>query len=155
MFSRASFTAGASSRSRSSTARASRTAAAPNGSSSLMQISPRMHRSFLLFSPQLPPGTMTHDPTGGGIAEVAADDHHLGVREALHERLACQCALCLVHVEVAVAQRLDQLNRVMHEVAGDHRLLTPRADEHTDVSRRMPRSREERHLVRQLVLRAD
>ena len=80
MFSRASFTAGASSRRRSSTARALRTAAALNGSSSLTQDLARhvaLRCCAASFGPELPALAIAHDPAGGRVAEMAADDQDL------------------------------------------------------------------------------
>src|SRR5690242_6717229 len=118
MFSRESFTAGASSRSRSSNARALRTAAALNASSSLTQIWPPKPRSFpaegsccpTLLGPELPSAAMTLNPARGRITEVTADYPHLRIREALDELPPGKRGLRLVHVEVGLSRWIGELN---------------------------------------------
>src|SRR5262245_53263476 len=72
-----------------------------------------------LFGSELPPIAVAHDPAGGRIAEVRADDHHLAVGVAIDERTTCRRALRLVHVEIAVGLRGGELDRVMHHVPCD------------------------------------
>src|SRR5882762_766004 len=95
------------------------------GAVDLLRHSPPLCPVSALCGPELPTPTIAHDPTGGRVGEVTADDHHLRIPETLHERLAGDCALRLVHIEVAMAQRLDKLNRMMHQVARYHCLLAP------------------------------
>src|SRR4029077_12873663 len=155
MSSRATFTAGASSRSRSSTARALRTAAALKGSSSVIQISrvtPALLPAAVLCGPELPAAAIAHHPACGRVAEMTADDHDLRIPETLDERLAGERTLCLVHVEVPMTQRLGELNGMMHQVAGNHGGFSARLDEHADVARRMARRRKQRPLLGQPII---
>src|SRR6516165_5633547 len=96
---------------------------------------------------ELPGRTLAHDPARARIAEVAADDQRLALLIALDERAPRARALSLVHVEVGVQVRHGELDRVMHHVAGDHRLLTARGNAHAHVARRVSGRRLEPHLI--------
>src|SRR6186713_1599298 len=119
MFSRASFTTGAISRTRSSTARALRTDSRLNRSSSVTNAAVAMGGT--LSDLQFPAARrgrgrgfrIAHDPAGRRLIEMAADDQHVFVGEAIDERLARAAARFLVHVEATGARRVGELDRVM------------------------------------------
>src|SRR3569833_1632820 len=104
---------------------------------------------------QDPTLAIAHDPAGGRIAEMAADHQHLAAAEAIHESLARLRALVLVHVEVDMSLRIAELERMMHQISRDDRLLTLGADQYTDVSRRVSRRGEQRDFVRDRMLGTD
>src|SRR5262249_36305508 len=82
------------------------------------------------------------------MVEVRAEHGYGLIGIALAERTPCLPRLGRVRVEVTAPSRLGDLHRVMHEVAGDHRLLAIRSEPHADVTGRVPRCGLEPKLVR-------
>ena len=70
------------------------------------------------------------------------------VAVALQERAPRRDRLAKVGVEVAAPFRMRHLHRMMHQVAGDHRLLPARGDSHAEMAGRMAGSRLEPDLIR-------
>ena len=68
-------------------------------------------------------------------------------------RVSAPCGLSMS--KLPWRSRVDELNGVMHQVARDHRLLAPRADQDTDVTGRMTWRREQGDFIGQLVVRGD
>src|SRR5947207_4807235 len=87
------------------------------------------------------------DMAGGPAGEMCADDEDRIIGETGQTALACQPRLGRVAVRRRRPLRMGDLARVMHEIAGDQRLLALRGDPHADMTGSMAQGRNEAHLV--------
>ena len=82
-----------------------------------------------------------------GVGEVRAEDEHVAVGLLAQEAHPGRERLLGVGIEARLDARVAALDRVVHQVAGDHRLGARRADANADVARRVAGSRLEADLV--------
>ncbi len=81
------------------------------------------------------------------LGKVTADHESAGIAEALHEVAACARRLRLVHVEAAFGGGNGDLDRIVHQIAGNDGLLTARVDQHADMAGGVARRRNERDFI--------
>src|SRR5438105_2124403 len=84
---------------------------------------------------------------GGPAGEMCADDEDRIIGETGQTALACQPRLGRVAIRRRRPLRMGDLARVMHEIAGDQRLLALRGDPRTDVTGGMAQGRNEIYFV--------
>src|SRR5207302_8928416 len=90
---------------------------------------------------------VAHDPAGGAPGEVRANDQGRRPGEGGQHCLAGAACLGRIGIRGRGPLRPGDLAGMVHEVAGDQRLLAARGDPHTDVAGSMARGRDEADLV--------
>src|SRR5216683_7005740 len=108
-------------------------------------------RSYFEF-PRLAVG---YDPARGRLGKVTADDERAGIAEALHEVAAGARRLGLVHVEARFGGGHGDLDRVVHQIAGNDGALAARFDQHADMPGCVARRGDERDLIGETEVRID
>ena len=88
-----------------------------------------------------PPGVaLGDDVAGGGRGEVSAENQDRPAGVACEKITARGAGGGGIDIEVVCPVRLGALDGMVHQIAGDHRLDSPRADAHADVSRGVARA---------------
>ncbi len=83
---------------------------------------------------------------------MSSQHEDAGIRIALAERAPGFLRLRQVHIKVVVPFGIAALNRMMHQVAGNHRILALGRDSNGKVARRVSGSRLEPYFVSDLAL---
>src|SRR5580692_4331240 len=86
---------------------------------------------------------------------MTAYDQRAGAAEAAYEVAARARCLRLVHVEARFGGGYGDLDRVVHQIAGNDGLLAARIDQHTDMAGGVARRRDERDLIGEAEVRID
>ena len=95
------------------------------------------------------------NPACRGIGEVTADDHDISIRIALKKGEPRLAALVMIVAEAILQPRLGALHRMMHDIAGDDRILGIRRDTHADMPGRVTWRRLQPYLRADLMIACD
>ena len=103
----------------------------------------------------IPAAALPHDPAAVGSLKWLPITSTLvpPKRSTNAWRVGAPCGLSMSKLASRVGS--IELDGMMHEIAGNHRLLPSGAYQHADVPGRVPRRRKQRYLVRQLVVGRD